>query len=150
MATHNLGKLQGTPWHVGYVTKKENDPRRHRSRCYYYQTDGSCFWHKHCIGSAHCSEYKDTIQEKQKQEYKEKRKTWQELAPKHTSANIVQLDDVIEIYSFSDKQYYKLDFHKSLNDLPALHKECLGMQIGSIVHFRGEKYKINRKIREDI
>lgn len=147
MAERNLGRLQGTPWHVGYVTKKENDPRRHRSRCAHYRTDGSCRFHSHCIGSAHCADYEDTILNKDKKEYKANRKTWQELAPRHANEKLVQLDNVIEIYSFSDKQYYKLDLHRNLDELPALHRECLGREIGAIFEFRGERYKVNRKIK---
>lgn len=28
-------KLSDTPWHISYVTKDEDDPRRHKSRCVY-------------------------------------------------------------------------------------------------------------------
>lgn len=36
---HN--QLPDTPWHIGYITKDENDPRRHKARCVHYR-DGVC------------------------------------------------------------------------------------------------------------
>ena len=54
-----INQLTGTPWHVGKITKKEDDPRRHRSRCLHYnKLNGQCSRILlRCPGSAHCSEY---------------------------------------------------------------------------------------------
>lgn len=56
-----LTKLPDTPWHIGYVTKDENAPRRHKARCV-YNAGNKC---KHprmlaCYGSAHCKFYAET------------------------------------------------------------------------------------------
>ena len=52
-------KLTGSPWHTEKMTRKEGDPRRHRSKCVHYEkVDGYC--HKRfmkCVGSAHCDHY---------------------------------------------------------------------------------------------
>ena len=63
-------KLTGHPWHVGYLKKDEDDPRRHKSRCVYFSRDDSRKGHcarrsGTCIGSAHCQDYKETVAEKE-------------------------------------------------------------------------------------
>ena len=53
-------KLTGHPWHVEFLTMDENDTRRHKKRCVYYSQNNSC--RKNCgtcIGSSHCSYYKE-------------------------------------------------------------------------------------------
>ena len=35
-------RLPDTPWHVGFVKKEEDDPRRHKARCIYY-AEGVCY-----------------------------------------------------------------------------------------------------------
>lgn len=54
-------RLPDTPWHIGYVTKDEDDPRRHKSRCVY--NDGRKCLNTNvteCCGSAHCRFYAET------------------------------------------------------------------------------------------
>lgn len=52
-------------FHVGFVTKAEDEPRRHKSRCVYFQ-EGKCMCGKlrcytcKCPGSAQCSQYSET------------------------------------------------------------------------------------------
>jgi hypothetical protein len=86
---------------------------------------------------------------KQAEEYRATRKTWKELAPQQPDLNIVQLDDVIEIFSFEDNMNYTLDFHRTLSDLPDLYKECLGRKVGSTFQFRGEKYSIKKIVSKE-
>lgn len=74
MPYKDLGRMKDTPWHIGYVKKKENDPRRHKSRCSHYRVDGSCGFYSRFIGSAHCPEYVDVILQKEKTAYKEMRR----------------------------------------------------------------------------
>ena len=55
-----INRLTGTPWHVDRFARKEGDPRRHRSRCAYYDPEEKrCCFRARCIGSAHCSSYKE-------------------------------------------------------------------------------------------
>lgn len=53
--------LTGTPWHVDRFTRDEDDPKRHRSRCIYYDKTHTvnfrCEKRGKCIGSAHCEFY---------------------------------------------------------------------------------------------
>lgn len=56
-------KINGTPWHVGTIRKK--DERRHKSRCKYHKQDNSCGYFGKCIGSARCVYYREKIIEEQ-------------------------------------------------------------------------------------
>lgn len=56
-------KMAGTPWHIETLTKKDNDDKRHRSRCIHYsgrETDHCKLRCLQCVGSSHCSHYVDT------------------------------------------------------------------------------------------
>lgn len=60
MSKQEVSKLQGTPTHLETLHKKENDPRRDKRTCRYFNKEkGSCFaGYGKCIGSSHCSYYK--------------------------------------------------------------------------------------------
>lgn len=58
-------RLPDTPWHLGYAKKKENDPRRHKSRCIHLKNSichcGSSGAYKlNCPGSSHCKFYAES------------------------------------------------------------------------------------------
>ena len=57
-----LDRMQGTPWHIGALSRQEGDPRRHRAYCANYDKDQKYCMIKNmrCMGSAHCDEYKDS------------------------------------------------------------------------------------------
>lgn len=59
-------KLPDTPWHIGYTKKDEDDPRRHKARCYHYKK-GMCGllanYGDKCIGSSHCIHYAESKEE---------------------------------------------------------------------------------------
>lgn len=56
-----LSRMQGTPWHIEHMRRKEGDPRRHRANfVHYYKKHNYCLVRNtDCMGSAHCMEYKD-------------------------------------------------------------------------------------------
>lgn len=58
----NLSQLSGIPWHIEKMTREEGDPRRHRSKCIYYDKSnrGCIYMNGCCIGSAHCTVYSET------------------------------------------------------------------------------------------
>lgn len=69
-----------TPCHIGYVKKKPNDSRRHKSYCIYYENHKCiCNGGLRCMGSAHCSYYTTKLKKpnKPKEEHKP-----QEVNPK--------------------------------------------------------------------
>ena len=56
-------RLPDTPWHIGYAKKKDNDPRRHKSRCIHLE-EGICHARGiRCPGSAHCTSYCENDEE---------------------------------------------------------------------------------------
>ena len=58
--------MTGTPWHVDRFAREEGDPKRHRSRCTYYDNKRSeayrCEKLGRCSGSAHCMYYRELTQ----------------------------------------------------------------------------------------
>ena len=52
-------RLGGTPWHVGFIYKEEDDPRRHKAHCIHYVsgTKHCKYSSGTCYGSAHCAHY---------------------------------------------------------------------------------------------
>lgn len=83
MAFNQKSKLPDTPWHVGFVYKDENDPRRHKARCIHLQKRickcglSGCYL-ANCIGSAHCKYYAEGHSQWKK--YLEEMKTEEEKA----------------------------------------------------------------------
>lgn len=54
-----ISKNIGTPCHVGYM--KSNEPRRHKTRCIYYQKENKMCKHYlyKCVGSSRCEKYQE-------------------------------------------------------------------------------------------
>ena len=52
-----INKLEGTPWHIEKFHRKEDDDRRHKSRCKYYTKEECTKLGHRCYGSAHCLYY---------------------------------------------------------------------------------------------
>lgn len=73
-------RLPDTPWHVGYAKKQEDDPRRHKARCIHYR-DGQCGWKANysgkCIGSSHCMDYSESLEDFKK--LQESKKTAEQI-----------------------------------------------------------------------
>lgn len=58
-----LGKMSDTKWHIGYVTKDPDDPRRDKRKCIYFR-QGNCAYGGKCYSSVNCSKYKNPDDEK--------------------------------------------------------------------------------------
>lgn len=53
-----ISQLQGTPWHLEQMHRKEGDDRRHKSRCKFYNPiTKQCKDRWECRGSRYCQEY---------------------------------------------------------------------------------------------
>ena len=52
----NISQLSDTKWHIGYITKAPNDPRRDKRKCVHY-FGGMCRGTVPCKGSSHCADY---------------------------------------------------------------------------------------------
>lgn len=56
----SLGKISGTPWHVGFVHMDSDDHKRDKRLCIHYGGNNTCKGKfKSCIGSSHCDFYKE-------------------------------------------------------------------------------------------
>ena len=68
---NNIGCLQGTPWHIGYIGLQEGDTRRHKKWCKYYHNNRCSVLSTKCIGSSFCENYKELISEDKKNKISE-------------------------------------------------------------------------------
>lgn len=58
--SHSIDNWVGTPHHSTFLSKKENDPKRSKKRCIYYQKDNYCtYMFSKCNSSSHCASYKE-------------------------------------------------------------------------------------------
>ena len=139
----NLGRLSGTQWHVGYVLKKENDPRRDKRRCSHY-SDGHCNYRfEQCVGSSHCSKYKCRAEENRKKIAKKEAPRLQGQLTDIRIDGIVQRGDSITVYCAQDKQQYTFRIAESKQEvLPPVHKLSLGLKNGERFEYNGFSYKI--------
>lgn len=56
--------MTGVPYHLEHLHKKEDDDRRHRARCMYYNgkdTSYCSYYCGKCRGSAHCIKYRERV-----------------------------------------------------------------------------------------
>lgn len=64
--------LPDTAWNIRCIKKAEDDPRRHRARCIYYE-NGECInlYEVCCTGSSHCRHYTEATGDRDKKEERE-------------------------------------------------------------------------------
>ena len=61
--------IQGTPWHKEFLQKDESDPKRHKSKCYYYEKqygDKKSYCRllgTRCGTSSFCENYKEIVKQ---------------------------------------------------------------------------------------
>lgn len=90
-----INRMVGTPWHVERFERKEDDPRRHRTRCRYYVSQSKHCTYRCgvCIGSAHCSHYDEKVEQ---QVVEQQEKVMQTLKPfsgvKEIDLNLIEVD----------------------------------------------------------
>ncbi len=63
-------RLPDTPWHIGYIKKDEEDPRRHKKRCVFNENNHCKNSHLNgeCYGSSHCKYYAEDWETAEKYE----------------------------------------------------------------------------------
>lgn len=139
----HLGSLAGTPWHVGYVTKKEDDPRRDKRKCLYY-TDGHCSDRfGQCIGSSHCAHYKCRKEDLQKEARKQESPGWQGKVRLTSIPDIIQRGDTVTIYCRQRDYKYTVIIPSGDDDeFAPVHKFCLGKRLNDQFEFNGFEYII--------
>lgn len=140
--SHHLGELQGTSWHIEFVRKAENDPKRHRNRCSHYKTDKTCPIYGMCIGSSHCSFYRDIALEKERKRSKDREKTWKVSASHQLFPDLVQLEDNIILYSLDEDENIVVKIKDKTENMPEIQYECLGRKLGDYFSFAKFLYQI--------
>ena len=143
MAEKKLGGLAGTPWHVGYVTKEEDDPRRDRRRCQHYSTkNGHCSVNVLCYGSAHCRQYRERAVEHKKEKARKESVGWKSASLYIRDPGIVQILDDVVLYCFDDSKEHTLHIDREPENQPPLAKACLSRKKGDAVEHNGYRYRI--------
>ena len=66
-----LREMFDTPYHIGYVKMTENDSRRDKRRCIYFErndvSNSFCkYIYCRCPGSSHCKYYNENIEDVEK------------------------------------------------------------------------------------
>ncbi|MDR0879690.1 MAG: hypothetical protein LBN09_03190 [Clostridioides sp.] len=69
-----VNRMQGTPWHVETIKRRNGGRRRHISRCKYYDGKNCTKNMFKCFGSAHCGSYRELTEEELKIRRNEKSK----------------------------------------------------------------------------
>jgi len=54
-------RSQKGPFHITFLKKDDDDPRRDKRRCEFYNKENCNFRDCNCMGSAHCPYYKENI-----------------------------------------------------------------------------------------
>lgn len=147
-----LSRMEGTSWHVGYILKKENDPRRHKSRCKYHREDGTCSYKLHkCDSSSHCKYYVDKTLEKEKVAYRKKRAEERASAQSKVFAqpsrnnsihqrNVVEQHDTVILRDVDTNGEFEITLDRTPDSAPLLHTSCKGKSVGDKVSVNNFTY----------
>lgn len=84
-----ISQLQGTPWHLEQVHRKDGDERRHKSRCQFYNPlTKQCKDRWECRGSRYCQEYIQLSEEDFRQRQEEAAEAKRLLARGYSSGEV--------------------------------------------------------------
>ena len=140
-------RLPDSPWHIGYTKKKENDPRRHKARCFYYDNStGNCASGKsrycgiRCGGSAHCEAYRETPPKRESHNNTPIKGTYSKGKQKKTE---VFMGDIITIRSLTTGKESRFRIIPGTGKVsPEITRLCLGKKRGYRFPFRDDEYEI--------
>lgn len=145
-----LNRLTGTPWHIENYHRAEDDNRRHKSKCKYYNKSKCEKFGYPCYGSAHCEEYIE-INKKEKSKIKyddpkegliinEKKITVKQNIP-YGEFTVIFLDDnetiTRTIGAKTDKNYISAEI--------PLAKAVLNSEVGAVFEINNEPVKLISK-----
>lgn len=145
MGRNDLRGFCDTPWHVGVPKMLENDTRRHKAWCVYYDarskkcmTSKSACYDIQCGGSSHCTVYKES--QNAEKEYNE---TSKEIK-RHTGNKwVISINDIVTLRNLNTNKEVKYQMIKLSNGKQSdIASVCVGKNCGNIVSFKGENYKI--------
>lgn len=132
-----IQSMQGTPWHIETLRRREGDKRRHKSNCDNYEKGICKYYNFRCPGSAHCNKYR---------EIKISQNTL-DLEPK-LDLIIDNLCGTFTVLYVEDKEIVFYEIGKTIETEAPLIKSILQNNEGSIFELNGNKIKlINKKIQ---
>lgn len=134
---NNLSQLEGTSWHVGYIKMAEDDKRRHKNWCKYYD-DGFCNFNiDKCRGSSHCQHYIEVLQEP-----KEQKERIEEI--KLPEKNLYLCGKFI-VYYLEDKEIVHYEVGKNINADAPLTKKVYNSDVNRVFELNGARIKLVKK-----
>lgn len=131
-----LQSMQGTPWHIETLKKLEDDNRRHKSRCKYYNSEKCSYYYYRCPGSAHCDVYKENDVKKEYIKKITHIKSPIEKGLLYGSFQVMFLDD-------GTKGFYEIG--KTIKREAPLTQLVANNEKNSIVELNGQKIRILKK-----
>lgn len=136
--------MTGTPWHIEYLRKAENDDRRHKARCIRYRGGYCSYYSSRCKGSSHCRYYKEINSTPLIKINK--------IQPL-LNAKTIGLNSKVQLYDLSNKEHINVTLVEGNGDLSkasdfkisidsALAQKLVGCKVGSNVEVNGFRYRI--------
>lgn len=142
--------ISGTPWHVGFITKKSDDPRRDKRLCVHFCKNYCKARNGECIGSSHCPIYKRVGEEAIKQALKEDTRINSYKFDKSivSQSGIVQRGDCVTVYCHQTKQQYTFTISCNQHEeLPPIQEKSLGKRRNDPVVCNGFRYTIIKIVK---
>ena len=143
MAKKDLVGLSGTPWHVGYLKKEEDDPRRDKRNCAYYNKGYCTHRFGKCIGSSHCDHYKcyrdEQIKQKKRDLGSQQIEVCQAVVP-----NVIQCGDTVDVYCFQTKRSYTFTVVEDAAKRPLIQQTSLGKKVKDTIACNQYTYRITK------
>ena len=132
---NNLSQLEGTSWHLEYIKMSEDDKRRHKNWCKYYD-EGFCNFNiDKCRRSSHCQHYVEAT-------HKPKEERIEEIKlPVKKS----YLCGKFIVYYFEEKKNVHYEVGKNINSDDPLTKQVYNSNVNRIFELNGSKIKLIKK-----
>lgn len=133
---NNISQMEGTSWHVGYIKMSENDTKRHKSRCKYYNKEECDYYNYKCPGSSHCSQYRELVKKPGIKRVDEQIKL--------PMSNIVLHGKFVVKY-LEDNEIIEYEIGKNIGINAPLVKKIYNYNINSVFELNGSKIKLIKK-----
>jgi len=142
MAKSDVSRMEGSPWHVGYLKMNEWDSRRDKRDCNYFHENHCKIHNERCIGSSHCPEYKTN--KKSNTNHKPSPAEWQKVEKEPDSIpGLVQQNDAVTIFCAQTNQSFTFVIPNgdAINMAP-VKAQCIGKHLHDKVFWNGYQYEI--------
>lgn len=145
------GQLPDVPWHIGSPKMDENDTRRHKARCVYFDNATkkcrkveSPYWLLKCGGSSHCQFYSDdpSIEKKTdpiglpqfgNERFKQRTEEWEVRA---------QIGDMITVKNLRSGTCSVYPIRGSTSKTTLIAKRCYNQTLGYELEIHGVRFQL--------